>query len=29
MGLPQHIRVTTGTQPQNERFIAALKEVLA
>ena len=29
MGLPQHIRVTTGTMPQNERFIAALKEVLA
>ncbi len=29
MGLPRHIRVTTGTMPQNERFIAALKEVLA
>ena len=29
MGLPHHIRVTTGTQPQNERFIAALREVLA
>ncbi len=29
MGLPQHIRVTTGTMPQNQRFIAALKEVLA
>ena len=28
MGLPRHIRVTTGTMPQNERFIAALKEVL-
>ncbi len=29
MGLPHHIRVTTGTMPQNERFIAAMKEVLA
>ena len=29
MGLPHHIRVTTGTMPQNQRFIAALKEVLA
>ena len=29
MGLPRHIRVTTGTMPQNQRFIAALKEVLA
>jgi len=29
MGLPNHIRVTTGTMPQNQRFIAALKEVLA
>jgi len=28
MGLPRHIRVTTGTMPQNQRFIAALKEVL-
>ena len=28
MGLPQHIRVTTGTMPQNQRFIASLKEVL-
>ena len=28
MGLPHHIRVTTGTMPQNHRFIAALKEVL-
>lgn len=28
LGLPNHIRVTTGTQPQNERFIAALAEVL-
>ena len=29
MGLPHHIRVTTGTMPQNQRFIAALREVLA
>ncbi len=29
MGLPHHIRVSTGTMPQNQRFIAALKEVLA
>jgi histidinol-phosphate aminotransferase len=29
MGLPRHIRVTTGTMPQNQRFIAALQEVLA
>ena len=29
MGLPQFIRVTTGTQAQNERFVAALKDVLA
>jgi len=29
MGLPRHIRVTTGTMPQNQRFIAALKDVLA
>jgi len=29
MGLPRHIRVTTGTMPQNQRFIAALKAVLA
>ncbi len=28
MGLPRHLRVTTGTMPQNQRFIAALKEVL-
>jgi len=28
MGLPHHIRVSTGTMPQNQRFIAALKEVL-
>ncbi len=28
MGLPRHIRVTTGTMPQNRRFIAALTEVL-
>ncbi|MGI4790542.1 MAG: histidinol-phosphate transaminase [Janthinobacterium lividum] len=28
MGLPQHIRVTTGTMAQNKRFIAALREVL-
>lgn len=27
-GLPHHIRVTTGTMPQNRRFLAALKEVL-
>jgi histidinol-phosphate aminotransferase len=29
LGLPGHIRVTVGTQSQNERFIAALEEVLA
>ncbi len=29
MGLPHFIRVTTGTQAQNERFVAALKDVLA
>ena len=29
MGLPQHIRVSTGTMDQNRRFIAALKDVLA
>ena len=29
MGLPRHIRVSTGTMPQNERFLAALREVLA
>jgi histidinol-phosphate aminotransferase len=28
-GLPTHIRVTVGTAEQNERFIAALKEVRA
>jgi len=28
LGLPRHIRVTVGTQPQNERFIKALGEVL-
>jgi histidinol-phosphate aminotransferase len=28
MGLPHHIRVSTGTMPQNQRFITALKEVL-
>ncbi len=28
-GAPTHIRVTTGTPQQNERFIAALEEVLA
>ena len=28
MGLPNDIRVSTGTMPQNQRFIAALKEVL-
>lgn len=27
-GHPNHIRVTTGTDPQNERFIATLTEVL-
>ncbi len=29
MGLPHFIRVSTGTQAQNERFVAALKDVLA
>ncbi len=29
MGLPNHIRVSTGTMAQNQRFIAALKDVLA
>ena len=29
MGLPEFIRVSTGTQAQNERFIAALKDVMA
>jgi len=29
MGLPQHIRVSTGTMAQNQRFIAALRDVLA
>lgn len=28
-GAPTHIRVTTGTDEQNERFISALREVLA
>jgi len=28
MGMSHHIRVSTGTMPQNQRFIAALKEVL-
>jgi len=28
LGLPRHIRVTVGTQAQNERFIKALGEVL-
>ena len=28
-GCPTHIRVTTGSDEQNERFIATLKEVLA
>jgi histidinol-phosphate aminotransferase len=28
LGLPRHIRVTVGTQAQNERFIAALTDVL-
>lgn len=27
-GMPKHIRVTIGTQQQNERFITALKKVL-
>jgi len=27
-GAPTHIRVTTGTPPQNQRFVAALEEVL-
>ncbi len=27
-GCPTHIRVTTGTDEQNERFIATFKEVL-
>jgi histidinol-phosphate aminotransferase len=27
-GSPTHVRVTTGLQEQNERFIASLKEVL-
>ena len=29
LGLPTHIRVTTGTMPQNERFIAAFRQVMA
>jgi histidinol-phosphate aminotransferase len=29
LGLPRHIRVTVGPPPQNERFVAALEEVLA
>jgi histidinol-phosphate aminotransferase len=29
LGLATHIRVTIGTQPQNERFIASLADVLA
>lgn len=28
LGLPRHIRVTVGTQEQNERFIKALEDVL-
>ena len=28
LGLPTHLRVTTGTRPQNERLIATLREVL-
>ncbi len=28
-GFPDHVRVTIGTAPENERFIAALEEVLA
>lgn len=28
-GLPEWVRVTVGTMPQNERFIEALKQVLA
>ena len=27
-GAPTHIRVTTGTPQQNQRFVAALDEVL-
>ena len=28
LGLPTHIRVTVGTMPQNQRFVAALTDVL-
>ena len=28
-GLPQHLRITVGTEPQNQRCIDALKKVLA
>lgn len=28
-GLPQHLRITIGTEPQNQRCITALKKVLA
>ena len=28
LGGPGHVRVTYGTRPQNERFVAALKEIL-
>ncbi|MDX1625907.1 MAG: histidinol-phosphate transaminase [Wenzhouxiangellaceae bacterium] len=27
-GLPQHLRITVGTEPQNERLLAALAELL-
>lgn len=29
LGLPRHIRVTVGTMPQNQRFVAALTDALA
>jgi histidinol-phosphate aminotransferase len=28
-GMPEHLRVTVGTQPQNERFLACLERALA
>lgn len=28
-GMPEHLRVTVGTEPQNERFLAALERSLA
>ena len=27
-GMPNHLRVTIGTSPENERFLLALKKVL-